>query len=1034
MGHKNDGKKNNKAHNPGKGQRNNKHPVVTTFVARAAPVTPIPVLAALAAQPELKTVSGGNGRVTTVKKWCFDSTPVYYTPDEPWPSITLGKGAIVELTGNKHSNSAAGIRTSWSEVAYEIQNPQTGMQWVTGWVNDAYLDDYNDKFPDSGVGIPHQTPNPKDAQQYMLLDGIVRYNMCGELCVAFIVEDDIDSVLARWKAKSLSSYNAILGGGRDKGTRADELEGMLKAILSDYDFRSDDDQIINLSSKLTYPVTPAGLLEDLNKMLMTHYLIAGVTINDLGELIGKENPRIKHWIVLDKIKRNGNRVEMYNPFPNKREEYSFTEFYSSFSTNSGLWVKRKKARSGSSVEDLPVFRVAIDNPNPLYRAAQYIDIDGRKKTNLCGEFCVAFIVNESINAVLERWKEVQPILYGDKVGNNKGTGTFDLRTILKGYGYNSEGDLMEFSAGLMDPYLKRSLPSPDRIAKLLKTHFLIAGVNIEGLAGQLKPGDDIRHWVVVDKLSPLGKNRGWVELYNPFFNRWEEYSYKQFINSAGYWSGLWVKRSIVPVFVEQAVESVRTEDKSRKDHRIGQWTEDQLVAAIRRKTGSEKRTNKVADQLAEQSGWKRKDVLGLLKKMAKTGSNTWIWTETKLRGEMQRRLELGKPVNKISAELAKRSGWKKRDVLSAMNRLIESQKWAEEQLLAAIKEKRKTVKATNKIVAELAKRSGWKKKDILSRLKKLTVAEKWTEPELRAETEKRLEFGTSVNRISSELANLSGWKKWEISKMAKTIKSITEEEKVRAGKMRTTMGEEPIPVVDPSTIVHASKPLEEFKAWQKSLLAQSSKLRRVLTWGEKVMIKYGFDVNQVKTSNFQAVGLYNNGSKEFGAITNFIRISHAEVMKLKAMQIEDEYVAKIENWRSQKMNWLCKYRGTIYFFDDESDQWPTAPCIRWGTLALGGNLVQVLGTEMIQAKMRDGVTRKVEMARLQGFRASDWSRPLDELLAEGLVHRCFCAYKNNHFGDSPKGIVYSPFFSVRNRDFAGLAVATDLYIPTEWLE
>jgi hypothetical protein len=200
------------------------------------------------------------------------------------------------------------------------------------------------------------------------------------------------------------------------------------------------------------------------------------------------------------------------------------------------------------------------------------------------------------------------------------------------------------------------------------------------------------------------------------------------------------------------------------------------------------------------------------------------------------------------------------------------------------------------------------------------------------------------------------------------------------------------------------------------------------------MTKYGFDVNKINSSNFQAVGLYNNGSREFGAITNFIRISHAEVMKLRAMQIEDDYEAKIENWRAQKMNWLCKYRGTIYFFDDEGDQWPTAPCIRWGTLALGGNLVQVLGTEMIQAKMRDGLIHKAAMARLQGFRPSDWGRPLDELLAEGLVHRCFCAYKGNHFGDSPKGIVYSPFFSVRNRDFAGLAVATDLYIPMEWLE
>ena len=325
-----------------------------------------------------------------------------------------------------------------------------------------------------------------------------------------------------------------------------------------------------------------------------------------------------------------------------------------------------------------------------------------------------------------------------------------------------------------------------------------------------------------------------------------------------------------------------------------------------------------------------------------------------------------------------------------------------------------------------------RRSEILSRLKNLIVTEKWNEPQLRAEVEKRLEFGTSANKILDQLADPSGWKKWEISRLVKKIK---EEEKMNANQAHAKVAEEPVIVVDPNTIIHASKPRAEFLVWQDSLLSQpNSNLRKVRKWGDPVMVKYGFDVNQVNCTNFQAVGLYNNGTKEFGAVSSFIRISHAEVMKLKAMQIEDDYIARREDWRSQKMNWLCKFRGTIYFFDDPSDQWPTAPCIRWGTLALGGNLVQVLGTEIIQAKFRDGVIRKAEMARVQGFRASDWGRPLDELLADGLVHRCFCAYKSNHFGDSPKGIVYSPFFSVLNRDFAGLASPTSLYIPIEWLE
>lgn len=242
-------------------------------------------------------------------------------------------------------------------------------------------------------------------------------------------------------------------------------------------------------------------------------------------------------------------------------------------------------------------------------------------------------------------------------------------------------------------------------------------------------------------------------------------------------------------------------------------------------------------------------------------------------------------------------------------------------------------------------------------------------------------------------------------------------------------------MVDPQTIMQASKPWTDFQKWQDSLLSRpGARLRRVRIWGDPEMVKYGFDVNQASPSNFQAVGLYNDGNKQFGAVSNFLRIPHDDVMKLKAMQIEDEYVDKRDDWRNQKMNWLCKFRGTIYFCDSEEEGWPSAQQIRWGTLALGGNLVQVEGTEIIRTKLRDREIREVEMARLKGFRASDWGRPLDELLAEGLVHRCFCAYGNNRFNDSPKGIVYSPFYSPLDWKFSGTAKPTALYIPIKWLE
>jgi hypothetical protein len=105
----------------------------------------------------------------------------------------------------------------------------------------------------------------------MIWEGKVRYNLCGELCVAFTVNDDIDSVLAKWKEYPKSSYNRILGAGRDETTSINDL----KEILGEYGYGSDADQLICLSDTLTYPVNPTRLLETLQKRLTTHYLISG---------------------------------------------------------------------------------------------------------------------------------------------------------------------------------------------------------------------------------------------------------------------------------------------------------------------------------------------------------------------------------------------------------------------------------------------------------------------------------------------------------------------------------------------------------------------------------------------------------------------------------------------------------------------------------------------------------------------------------------------------------------------------------------
>jgi hypothetical protein len=211
-------------------------------------------------------------------------------------------------------------------------------------------------------------------------------------------------------------------------------------------------------------------------------------------------------------------------------------------------------------------------------------------------------------------------------------------------------------------------------------------------------------------------------------------------------------------------------------------------------------------------------------------------------------------------------------------------------------------------------------------------------------------------------------------------------------------------------------------------------LCRLRIWGDPILVQQGgLSVEIAGTTNFQAIGLFNKFTS-WGGVSNFLNITpRADIDKLIALQVEDEYEDKQPDWRSQKMNWLCKSKGTIYFTGDEPG-WRTATRIKWGTIALGNNIVQVDGFEEMFIQLR-GETRKrwVTMARLVGFRKSDWGRPLNELLALGLVHRCYCAYSGNTLDDTPKGIIYSPFWSPLDWDFSGMTQPQAFYLPVDWM-
>lgn len=270
------------------------------------------------------------------QKWCIKETSLYEAPGGKKQNVSLSTNRLYELTGNQEISSSG---KPWTEIKFVDKD---GIQ-RQGWVQDVYLEAYADDPVSQGfeVLIPNPTPDSTDAAQYMKWERDARYtNMCGELCVAFIAGEDIETFLNKWKNMEGSQYKAIIPF--DIPTGASVVSNMLQVYGYPSKYIPFQD---GLGGKNDLLYTPGRF----QKMLATHYLIAAVRIDSVAGNIG-EGP-VGHWVVLDKVIPDGiNRgwVEIYNPFPNKRQVYSFDEFKRSCKAEgyTGLWVNRTLPPSG----------------------------------------------------------------------------------------------------------------------------------------------------------------------------------------------------------------------------------------------------------------------------------------------------------------------------------------------------------------------------------------------------------------------------------------------------------------------------------------------------------------------------------------------------------------------------------------------------------------------------------------------------------------------------------------------------------------
>ena len=191
--------------------------------------------------------------------------------------------------------------------------------------------------------------------------------------------------------------------------------------------------------------------------------------------------------------------------------------------------------------------VQIDNatidPND---ARQYINLFGQKQTNLCGQICAAHILDVDLKDILAEWQQDSPTLFASVFNlfsskKARGTDAYELQNLFSVFG--------KTAVLLPDLFKDKNIPSraknspyfPTSTANILQNYYVVASCHINGNTGVLQPSG-VLHWVVLKSVQLERWKMGTVEIYNPFMDYVEQYSWREWIASAGYPYGVAVAK------------------------------------------------------------------------------------------------------------------------------------------------------------------------------------------------------------------------------------------------------------------------------------------------------------------------------------------------------------------------------------------------------------------------------------------------------------------------------------------------------------
>jgi hypothetical protein len=249
-------------------------------------------------------------------KWVNGFAPMLVDPNpRAYKVLDLPERSLVKASGILSSilNGAA---------FYEFVTYRTDRNSFSGWVYAGWLEDYIESYPQDCIEIPDQTPDPRDAEQFFYWLGVRQVNICGEACAAFLLGVKLEELLEHWRDQKPSVWRSVFQGSLFRGTNDLELIGIFE-MYAQPAVRLTDALLDPLQKRSRYTVT------GLQQLLGAGDVIASVRIDRAGRL---QPSGALHWVVVTAVtpERTGyGWVELYNPYPNRIERYSWNEFVTS---------------------------------------------------------------------------------------------------------------------------------------------------------------------------------------------------------------------------------------------------------------------------------------------------------------------------------------------------------------------------------------------------------------------------------------------------------------------------------------------------------------------------------------------------------------------------------------------------------------------------------------------------------------------------------------------------------------------------------